>query len=97
MVLMLDLPDMSEKGRFFYFLEGSQPWERTELQIRSVQDLAFAQTAAERLTYLTFVENSARRISYFLNLNANISVRPGQIGSGEWSRDFRILEEEIEE
>ncbi|KAL6204726.1 hypothetical protein ACLB2K_021993 [Fragaria x ananassa] len=50
LVLMLDLPDMSEKDQFFYFLEGSQPWARTELHIHSGQDLASAQTAAERLT-----------------------------------------------
>ncbi|KAJ7947138.1 Retrotransposon protein, putative, Ty3-gypsy subclass [Quillaja saponaria] len=30
--LMLDIRDMSEKDKMFYFLEGLKPWARTELQ-----------------------------------------------------------------
>ncbi|KAJ7944105.1 Retrotransposon protein, putative, Ty3-gypsy subclass [Quillaja saponaria] len=48
--LMLDIRDMSEKDKMFYFLEGLKPWARAELQRQRVQDLATAQAAAERLT-----------------------------------------------
>ena len=81
-MLMLDLPDMSEKDRLFYFLEGLKPWARTELQRQRVQDLASAQAAAERLTDYTFEENPPKRTSSFSNVNANKSVRPGQSRSG---------------
>ncbi|KAJ7943087.1 Retrotransposon protein, putative, Ty3-gypsy subclass [Quillaja saponaria] len=47
--LMLDIRDMSEKDKMFYFLEGLKPWARAELQRQRVQDLATAQAAAERL------------------------------------------------
>ncbi|XP_060673257.1 uncharacterized protein LOC125420382 [Ziziphus jujuba] len=47
--LMLDIRDMSEKDKLFYFLEGLKPWARTELQRQRVQDLASALGAAERL------------------------------------------------
>ena len=63
-VLMLDIPDMSEKDRLFYFLEGLKPWARTELQRQRVQDLASAQAAAERLTDYTFEENNNRSNRY---------------------------------
>ena len=48
--LMLDIKDMSEEDKLFYFIEGLKPWARTELQRQRVQDLATAQTAAEHLT-----------------------------------------------
>ncbi|KAJ7958669.1 Retrotransposon protein, putative, Ty3-gypsy subclass [Quillaja saponaria] len=48
--LMLDIRDMSEKDKMFYFLEGLKPWAKAELQRQRVQDLATAQAAAERLT-----------------------------------------------
>ena len=48
--LMLDIRDMSEKDKLFYFLEGLKPWAQQELQRRGVTDLASAQAAAERLT-----------------------------------------------
>ena len=48
--LMLDIRDMSEKDKLFYFLEGLKPWAQAELQRQRVQDLASAQAAAERLT-----------------------------------------------
>ncbi|KAJ7979043.1 Gag-asp_proteas domain-containing protein [Quillaja saponaria] len=47
--LMLDIRDMSEKDKMFYFLEGLKPWARAELQRQWVQDLAIAQATAERL------------------------------------------------
>ncbi|CAL5413401.1 unnamed protein product [Camellia sinensis] len=48
--LMLDIKDMSEKDKLFFFLEGLKPWARVELQRQRVQDLAHAQAAAECLT-----------------------------------------------
>ena len=30
--LMLDIRDMSEKDKMFYFFEGLKPWVRIELQ-----------------------------------------------------------------
>ena len=48
--LMLDIKDMSEENKLFYFLKGLKPWARIELQRQRVQDLVTAQTAAEHLT-----------------------------------------------
>ena len=48
--LMLNIKDMSEKDKLFYFLERLKPWARTELHKQRGQDLATAQIAAERLT-----------------------------------------------
>ncbi|KAH7846518.1 hypothetical protein Vadar_014884 [Vaccinium darrowii] len=47
---MLDIKDMSEKDKLFFFLEGLKPWARIELQRQRVQDLTHAQAAAECLT-----------------------------------------------
>ena len=47
--LMLDIRDMSEKDKIFYFLEGLKPWARTELQRQKVQDVATAMAVAESL------------------------------------------------
>ena len=41
---MLDIKDMSEENKLFYFLEGLKHWARTELQRQCVQDLAIPQT-----------------------------------------------------
>lgn len=46
--LMLDIKDMAEYDKLFYFMEGHKPWARTELQ--RITDLSTAQAAAERLT-----------------------------------------------
>ena len=48
--LMLDIKDMSEEDKLFYFLEGLKPWARTNLQGQHVQDLSTTRTVAERLT-----------------------------------------------
>ena len=48
-ILMLDIRDMSEKDKMFYFLEGLKSWARTELQRQKVQDVATAIAAVERL------------------------------------------------
>ncbi|XP_062021178.1 uncharacterized protein LOC133737687 [Rosa rugosa] len=82
LVLMLDIPDMSENDQLFYFLEGLKPWARTELQRQRVQDLASAQAAAERLTDYTFEDNSTKRTQPFLNANVNRNIWPGPSRSG---------------
>ena len=46
---MLDIRDMSEKDKMFYFLEGLKSWARIELQRQRVQDVATAMAAAECL------------------------------------------------
>ncbi|ERM94569.1 hypothetical protein AMTR_s00010p00267890 [Amborella trichopoda] len=48
-VLIVDIRDMSEKDKLFYFLDGLQPWVEVELQRCDVQDLASAQAAAGQL------------------------------------------------
>ncbi|XP_022745098.1 uncharacterized protein LOC111295720 [Durio zibethinus] len=47
--IMLDIRDMSEKDKMFYFLEGLKPWVRTELLRQKVQDVVTAMAVAERL------------------------------------------------
>ncbi|KAA0047381.1 uncharacterized protein E5676_scaffold363G00350 [Cucumis melo var. makuwa] len=46
---MLDIWDMSEKDKVFYFFEGLKPWARDKLYEQRVQDLTSAYAAAERL------------------------------------------------
>ncbi|XP_028062320.1 uncharacterized protein LOC114265704 [Camellia sinensis] len=48
--LMLDIKDMSEKDKLFFFLEGLKSWAKVELQRQRVKDLAYAQAVAECLT-----------------------------------------------
>ena len=57
--LMLDIRDMSEKDKMFYFLEGLKPWARTELQRQKVQDVATAMAAVERLN--DYNDSSSKR------------------------------------
>ncbi|KAJ7978484.1 Retrotransposon protein, putative, Ty3-gypsy subclass [Quillaja saponaria] len=59
--LMLDIRDMSEKDKMFYFLEGLKPWARAELQRQRVQDLATAQAAAERLTDYALESSASKK------------------------------------
>ena len=47
--IMLDIRDMTEKDKLFYFLDGLSRDAAIELQRRRVQNLADAVTAAERL------------------------------------------------
>ncbi|KAA0033368.1 uncharacterized protein E5676_scaffold26G00180 [Cucumis melo var. makuwa] len=49
---MLDIRDMSEKDKVFYFVEGLKPWGRAKLYEQRVQDLTSAYAAAERLFHL---------------------------------------------
>ena len=46
---MLDIRDMSEKHKVFYFVEGLKPWAKTKLYEQKVQDPTFALAAVERL------------------------------------------------
>ncbi|GKV49230.1 hypothetical protein SLEP1_g55993 [Rubroshorea leprosula] len=47
--LMLEIPDMTEKNRLLYFMDGLQRWAEQELKRRGVQDLASAIAIAESL------------------------------------------------
>ena len=47
--LMLNIKDMSEEDKLYYFLKELKPWARTKLQRQRVQDLATAQITVERL------------------------------------------------
>ncbi|GKV04959.1 hypothetical protein SLEP1_g17036 [Rubroshorea leprosula] len=47
--LMLEIPDMPERSRLLYFMDGLQQWAEQELKRRGVQDLASAIAAAESL------------------------------------------------
>ncbi|KAE8699135.1 Flowering locus K-like proteiny domain [Hibiscus syriacus] len=53
--LMLDIRDMAENDKMFYFLEGLKPWARTEIQRQRVEDVTEAMNAAERLSDYTNV------------------------------------------
>ncbi|KAA0057412.1 uncharacterized protein E6C27_scaffold280G002880 [Cucumis melo var. makuwa] len=59
--LMLDIRDMSEKDKVFYFVEGLKSWARAKLYEQRVQDLTSAYAAAERLFDLTSDSQDARR------------------------------------
>ncbi|KAA0057353.1 uncharacterized protein E5676_scaffold216G00080 [Cucumis melo var. makuwa] len=59
--LMLDIRDMSEKDKVFYFFEGLKPWAKTKLYEQRVQDLMSAYAAAERLFDLSNDSQDARR------------------------------------
>ena len=47
--MMLDIRDMFEKDKMFYFLKGLKPWAKTELQRQRVQDVAIAMAIVECL------------------------------------------------
>ncbi|TYK03044.1 uncharacterized protein E5676_scaffold46G001390 [Cucumis melo var. makuwa] len=59
--LMLDIRDMSEKDKVFYFVEGLKPWAKAKLYEQRVQDLTSAYAAAERLFDLTSDSQDTRR------------------------------------
>ncbi|KAA0059143.1 uncharacterized protein E6C27_scaffold430G00550 [Cucumis melo var. makuwa] len=59
--LMLDIRDMSEKDKVFYFVEGLKPWARAKLYEQRAQDLTSAYAAAERLFDLTSDTQDVRR------------------------------------
>ena len=45
---MLDISDMSEKDRLFFFMHGLQRWAAQELHRRGVEDLPTALATAEK-------------------------------------------------
>ncbi|KAK2990365.1 hypothetical protein RJ640_027645 [Escallonia rubra] len=47
--LMLEIPEMSERQRLCFFIDGLQQWFATELRRREPHDLAFAMVIVERL------------------------------------------------
>ncbi|XP_068649054.1 uncharacterized protein [Aristolochia californica] len=51
--LLLNIFDMVEKDKLFFFMDGLQPWAEQELQRRGVQDLATALSIAEKLVEFT--------------------------------------------
>ncbi|KAJ9165878.1 hypothetical protein P3X46_020695 [Hevea brasiliensis] len=57
--LMLEIPDMPNKSRLLYFLDGLQQWAEQELKRRGVQDLASAIAVAESL--LEFSKRQAKK------------------------------------
>ena len=46
---MLELPDMQEKDKLFYFMDGLQSWAYNELKRRNVKDIDEAIAMAEDL------------------------------------------------
>lgn len=58
--LLLDITDMTEKDKFFFFMDGLQPWAEQELQRRGVLHLASALAAAERLVDVKAGEPSTK-------------------------------------
>ncbi|KAA0046982.1 uncharacterized protein E6C27_scaffold230G001680 [Cucumis melo var. makuwa] len=59
--LMLDIRDMSEKDKVFYFVEGLKLWARAKLYEQRAQDLTSAYAAAELLFDLTSDTQDVRR------------------------------------
>ncbi|KAK0574684.1 hypothetical protein LWI29_027341 [Acer saccharum] len=51
--LILEIEDMSDKDKLFYFMDGLKDWARVELERRNVQDLDIAIAAAESLADYT--------------------------------------------
>ena len=47
---MLNIHDISEKDKMFFFLEGLKPWARIELQRQRVQEFPFALVTVKGLT-----------------------------------------------
>ena len=48
--LMLEIPNMTEEGLLFNFMDNLQGWAKQELRRRGIQDLTTAMTVAESLT-----------------------------------------------
>ena len=61
-ILMLDIRDMFEKDKMFYFLEGLKSWVRTELQRQRVQDVATAMAAVECLNDYSEAHQNVRHL-----------------------------------
>ncbi|TYK19243.1 uncharacterized protein E5676_scaffold1493G00440 [Cucumis melo var. makuwa] len=90
--LMLDIRDMSEKDKVFYFVEGLKPWARAKLYEQRVQDLTSAYAAAERLFDLTSDSQDVRRhqsSSPGRNRNSNPSSPKTARGEKCPSKDYR--------
>ncbi|XP_068639496.1 uncharacterized protein [Aristolochia californica] len=51
--LLLNISDMAEKDKLFFFMDGLQPWAEQELQRRGVQDLATSLSMTEKLVEFT--------------------------------------------
>ncbi|KAL4339236.1 hypothetical protein GQ457_08G033370 [Hibiscus cannabinus] len=55
--LVLEIPDLSDKDSLFNFMDGLQPWAKTELKRRGVQDLADAIAKAESLVDYSIIRS----------------------------------------
>ena len=75
---MLDIKDMNEVDRLFYFLEGLKPWAKQELQRQRVADLATAQAAAERLTDYTSENSQPKKTNPQTSANNAASKKSGK-------------------
>ncbi|TYK22677.1 reverse transcriptase [Cucumis melo var. makuwa] len=62
---MLDIRDVSEKDKVFWFVEGLKPWARAKLYKQRVQDLTLAYVVAEWLFDLTSDSQDVRRHQSF--------------------------------
>ncbi|KAK3184779.1 hypothetical protein Dsin_032065 [Dipteronia sinensis] len=51
--LILEIEDMFDKDKLFFFIDGLKEWARVNQERRNVQDLDAAITAAESLVDLT--------------------------------------------
>ena len=47
--LTLEIPDLSDKDSFFFFMDGLKDWAKTELKRYGVQDLSSAIIETEAL------------------------------------------------
>nr|XP_048324599.1 uncharacterized protein LOC125420961 [Ziziphus jujuba var. spinosa] len=57
---VLEIPDLSDKDSIFYFMDDLQPWAKTELKRRGVQDLASAIAHAESFIDYTIQRDSLK-------------------------------------
>ena len=78
LALMLDIREVSEKDKMFFFLEGLKPWARTELQRQRVQELPIALANIECLTNY-HVDNPGKKPQG--NTRSSSSGSGGQLGN----------------
>ena len=70
--LMLDIRDMSEKDKIFLFINGLQPWGKTKIYEKKIQDLATAIASTERLLDFGSKASFQRKITQ----NSNTRGKP---------------------
>ena len=65
--LMLDIRGTTEKDKVFFFINGLQPWAKTKIHEKKVQDLATAIASAERLLDYGNEASYQRKTTHALN------------------------------